>query len=92
MRALPGIGPWTANGVARSALGDPDAITVGDYWISHTVCTFFTGRERGSDEEMLELVARWEGQRGRVERLIQRSGHRIQRFAAGRPTPRIARL
>ena len=92
MRAVPGLGPWTVNGVARTALGDPDAITVADYWISHTVCSFFTGRPRGSDEEMLALVERWTGQRGRVERLIHLSGHRVQRFAAGRRTPRIAHL
>lgn len=92
MRAVPGIGPWSANGAARTALGDPDAIIVGDYWICHTVCSFFTGRPRGSDEEMLELVASWVGQRGRVERLIHRSGHRIQRFGPGKATPRIANL
>ncbi len=92
MRAIPGIGVWTANGVARAALGDPDAIIVGDYWISHTICSYFTGRARGSDEEMLALVERWVGQRGRVERLIHRSGHRIQRFGPGKRTPRIASL
>lgn len=92
LRAIPGVGPWTANGVARSSLGDPDAIIVGDYWISHEVCSFLTGRARGSDEEMLALVERWAGQRGRVERLIHASGHRIQRFAPGRRTPRIANL
>lgn len=92
MRAVPGLGPWTVNGVARSALGDPDAITVGDYWISHTVCSYFTGRARGSDEEMLALVERWAGQRGRVERLIHLSGHRVQRFGPGRKTPRIASM
>src|SRR3546814_3388354 len=47
MRAIPGLGPWTVNGAARVALGDPDAIVVGDYWINHTVCSFFTGRARG---------------------------------------------
>ena len=92
MRALRGLGPWTVNGVARFALGDPDAIVVGDFWISHAVCSYFTGRPRGSDEEMLALVDRWTGQRGRVERLIHLSGHRVQRFAAGRRTPRIAHL
>ena len=92
MRALPGLGPWTVNGVARQALGDPDAITVGDYWISHGVCSFFTGRPRGSDEEMLSLVDRWTGQRGRVERLVGLSGHRVQRFGPGKRTPRIAHL
>jgi 3-methyladenine DNA glycosylase/8-oxoguanine DNA glycosylase len=92
MRAIPGLGPWTVNGVARVALGDPDAIVVGDYWISHTVCSFFTGRARGSDQEMLQLVDRWVGQRGRVERLVHLTGHRIQRFAPGVRTPRIAHL
>lgn len=92
MRAIEGIGPWTANGVARVALGDPDAIVVGDFWISHEVCSFLTGRARGSDEEMLALVERWTGQRGRVERLIAASGHRIQRYAPGIRTPNIARM
>lgn len=92
MRAVPGLGPWTVNGVARTALGDPDAIVVGDFWISHAVCSFLTGRPRGSDEEMLALVEPWTGQRGRVERLVHLSGHRVQRFAAGRRTPRIAHL
>ena len=92
MRAVPGLGPWTVNGVARGALGDPDAITVADYWICHSVCSFFTGRPRGSDDEMLRLVERWTGQRGRVERLIHLAGHRVQRFGPGKPTPRIAHL
>lgn len=92
MRAIRGLGPWTVNGVARTALGDPDAIVVGDFWISHAVCSWFTGRPRGSDEEMLALVERWAGQRGRIERLIHASGHRVQRFGPGRRTPRIANL
>lgn len=89
LRSVPGLGPWTVNGAARVALGDPDAIIVGDYWICHTVCSFFTGRARGSDEEMLSLVEPWAGQRGRVERLIHRSGQRVKRFAPGRRTPSI---
>lgn len=92
LRALPGLGPWTVNGAARVALGDPDAVVLADYWISHNVCSFFTGRARGSDEEMLELLAPWVGQRGRVERLVWLSGHRVQRFGPGRRTPRIARM
>ncbi len=92
MRAVPGLGPWTVNGAARTALGDPDAIVVGDYWISHTICSYFTGRPRGSDEEMLALVERWAGQRGRVERLVHLSGHHVARFGPGRHTPRIAHL
>ena len=92
LRAVPGLGPWTVNGAVRTAMGDPDAIIVGDYWISHAVCSFFTGRPRGSDEEMLALVERWAGQRGRVERLVHLSGHRVQRFGPGVGTPDITRL
>lgn len=92
LRAVPGLGPWTVNGVARTALGDPDAIVVGDYWICHTVCSFLTGADRGSDAEMLALVEPWRGQRGRVERLIHRSGHRIQRRGPGKPTPDLRSL
>jgi 3-methyladenine DNA glycosylase/8-oxoguanine DNA glycosylase len=92
MRAIPGLGPWTVNGVARNALGDPDAIVVGDYWICHQIVSFLTGRARGSDAEMLELVERWTGQRGRVERLVAASGHRIQRFGPGVRTPRISTM
>lgn len=92
LRAIDGVGPWTANGVARVALGDPDAIIVGDYWIKHAVVSFFTDRARGTDDQMLELVQRWTGQRGRVERLVGLAGHRIERRAPGRPTPRIAVL
>lgn len=92
MRAIPGLGPWTVNGVARSALGDPDAIVVGDYWITHAVVSFFTGRARGTDEEMLELVSAWVGQRGRVERLVALSGHGVARFGPGIRTPDITRL
>ncbi len=92
MRAVPGLGPWTVNGVARTALGDPDAIIVGDYWMSHSTCSFFTGRPRGSDEEMLDLVERWTGQRGRVQRLIGMSGHDVERFGPGIRTPAIRRM
>jgi 3-methyladenine DNA glycosylase/8-oxoguanine DNA glycosylase len=90
--AVPGVGPWTVAGTARVALGDVDAVSVGDYWIRHHVVRFFTGRERGTDDEMLELLAPWAGRRGRVEAMVLRSGVRARRFAPGRPTPRIAAM
>ncbi len=92
LRAVPGLGPWTVNGAIRTAMGDPDAIIVGDFWITHAVVSFLTGRPRGTDEEMLALVERWAGQRGRVERLVHRSGHRVARFGPGIATPDITRL
>lgn len=36
LRALPGIGPWTASYIAMRALGDPDALPVGDLGLRRT--------------------------------------------------------
>ncbi len=74
MRALPGIGPWTAAEVTLRALGDPDAVSVGDFHLAHVVGFALAGRPRGTDEEMLELLAPWAGHRARVVRLLERAG------------------
>jgi 3-methyladenine DNA glycosylase/8-oxoguanine DNA glycosylase len=71
---IPGIGPWTTAEVCRLALGDPDAISVGDYHLPHIVSWAFTGEPRGTDERMLELLEAYTGQRGRVEILLEASG------------------
>jgi endonuclease III len=85
LRALPGVGAWTAAEVSLVALGDPDAVSVGDYHIKDLVVHYFTGRARGSDEEMLDLLAQWPGQRQRVVRLVELSGVGKPRFG-----PRLA--
>jgi 3-methyladenine DNA glycosylase/8-oxoguanine DNA glycosylase len=71
---LPGVGPWTTGEVCRIALGDPDAISVGDYHLPHIVSWAFAGEPRGTDERMLELLEPYRGQRGRVEILLEASG------------------
>jgi endonuclease III len=71
---VPGVGPWTVNTVLGPVLGDPDAVPVGDYHIPHAVCWALTGQVRGSDERMLELLAPYEGQRGRVIRALLLAG------------------
>lgn len=80
LRVVPGIGVWTAAETAQRAWGDPDAVSVGDYHLKDVVVHYFTGRARGSDEEMLELLAPWPGQRQRVLRLIELSGIGKPRF------------
>jgi 3-methyladenine DNA glycosylase/8-oxoguanine DNA glycosylase len=80
LRVVPGVGEWTAAETAQRALGHPDAISVGDYHLKDVVVHFFTGRPRGSDEEMCELLAPWAGQRQRVMRLIEASGVGKPRF------------
>src|SRR5229473_3205455 len=54
--AFPGVGPWTAAKVALVALGDADAVQVGDYHLPHAVGYALEGTPRSSDERMLELL------------------------------------
>ena len=85
LRRQPGIGPWTVAEVTLRALGDPDAVSVGDAHLSHLVAFALTGRPRGTDEEMLRLLAPWSGNRARVVRLLEASGIGPPRFG-----PRVA--
>jgi 3-methyladenine DNA glycosylase/8-oxoguanine DNA glycosylase len=85
LQALPGVGPWTSAEVAIVALGDADAVSVGDFHLPHLVSYALAGEPRGTDERMLELLAPWPGHRGRVLRLLTRSG----RYPARRG-PRMA--
>ena len=80
LRALPGVGPWTAAETAQRAFGDPDAVSVGDYHLHDVVVHALTGRARGDDGEMLALLAPWAGQRQRVVRLVELSGVSQPRF------------
>jgi 3-methyladenine DNA glycosylase/8-oxoguanine DNA glycosylase len=84
LTALPGIGPWTAAEVAIRALGDPDAVSVGDYHLPSLVSYALAGERRGTDDRMLELLEPYRGQRGRVIRLLEASGIR--------PAPRGPRM
>ena len=72
--SFPGVGPWTVAEVARTALGDPDAISVGDFHLPNTVCWALARQPRGTDADMLELLEPYRGQRGRVQRLLE-AGH-----------------
>ena len=65
------------------ALGDPDAVSVGDAHLSNVVAFALTGAARGTDERMLELLAPWAGHRARVVRLLERSGITPPRSARG---------
>lgn len=87
LRSVPGIGPWTSAEVRRVALGDPDAISIGDYHIPSLVAWALAGEARADDARMLELLAPYAGQRGRVQRLIEASGVRLPRFGP-RTAPR----
>jgi endonuclease III len=83
--AFPGVGPWTAAKVAGVALGDPDAVPVGDYHLPHAVGYALEGTPRSSDERMLELLMPYLGQRGRVIRLLLLSGIGAPKFGPHMP-------
>ncbi len=85
MTGLPGVGPWTAAEVALVALGDPDAVSVGDYHLPNQVAWNLTGVPRSDDARMLELLEPYRGQRGRVLRLIGVGGHGAPAFGPRRP-------
>lgn len=73
LTSLPGIGVWTASETRARALGDPDAVSVGDFHLAHHVGYALTG-SRTDDDGMLELLAPWAGHRHRVIRLILAAG------------------
>lgn len=70
LRSIRGVGVWTSALVRTSALGDPDAVPVGDYHVCHAIVWALTGRPRGSDDEMLELLEPFRPHRGRVVALL----------------------
>jgi 3-methyladenine DNA glycosylase/8-oxoguanine DNA glycosylase len=78
--AVPGIGPWTAAEVAVRALGDVDAVSVGDFNLPNLVTFALAGEPRGDDARMLELLEPYRGQRARVVRLLELSGIRAPRY------------
>jgi 3-methyladenine DNA glycosylase/8-oxoguanine DNA glycosylase len=80
LTAVPGIGPWTAAEVGARALGDIDAVSVGDFHLPNLVAFALAGEPRANDVRMLELLEPYRGQRARVIRLLELSGIRPPRY------------
>lgn len=74
MGSLDGVGPWTVAEASQRSLGDPDAVSFGDYHLSGAVVFAFTGRTDGTDERMAELLEPFAGHRYRVQRLVELAG------------------
>lgn len=73
LTSLPGVGPWTSAETRIRTYGDPDAVSVGDYHLSHTVGYALSG-QRVDDDAMVALLEPWRGHRQRVIRLIYAGG------------------
>ena len=79
MRALPGVGVWTAAEVAQRALGDADSPSFGDYHVAKDVTLALDGVV-GDDARMAELLEPYAGQRYRAQAVITATaGHRPRR-------------
>lgn len=85
LRSVPGIGPWTAAEIGVRALGDVDAVSVGDFHLPHLVSYALAGEPRGDDTRMLELLEPFRGRRALVVRLLELSGIRAPKYG-----PRLA--
>lgn len=76
---VPGIGPWTVAEVAARALGDLDAVPVGDFHLPSVVGRALTGRPL-DDAGMLAALEPYRPQRWRALRLIATLGGGMPRF------------
>ena len=74
LEAIRGVGVWTSHLATAAAMGDPDAVPVGDYHLPNTVAWYLAGEPRATDDRMLELLEPYAGHRWRVMRLAKASG------------------
>jgi len=81
---VPRFGPWTRALVEAEALGDPDAVAVGDFHLKNVVAHAMRGRPRGTDHEMLDALAPYAGQRGRVLMWLALGGIAAPKFGPRR--------
>lgn len=79
LQVIPGVGGWTAAEVAQRALGDGDALSVGDYHLASFVGWALVGH-RLDDDGMLDLLAPYRPHRHRLVRLLEVSGFAKPRF------------
>ncbi|MFG3429420.1 DNA-3-methyladenine glycosylase family protein [Streptomyces californicus] len=92
LQFIPGIGPWTAAETLQRAFGAADALTVGDLHLPVQIGFALTGTRDGTDEQMLQLLEPYAGQRHRAARLILLGGRMPDRRAHRAPHSRIAHL
>ncbi|KAA1429481.1 DNA-3-methyladenine glycosylase 2 family protein [Nocardioides antri] len=78
LRSLPGLGIWTSAEVRQRTLGDPDAVSFGDFHVAKDVGWALSGREI-DDRELAELLEPWRPHRGRVPLVLGAAGLRRPR-------------
>jgi 3-methyladenine DNA glycosylase/8-oxoguanine DNA glycosylase len=92
LMAMPGVGEWTAAETLQRALGDADAVSVGDYHIPKMVGWTLLGHPV-DDAGMLELLEPMRPHRHRVVRLLEASGLAVEpRHGSRLPVQQIRSL
>lgn len=89
---LDGIGPWTISEALRRSHGWLDAVSVGDFHLCHHVTYALTGRHRGTDTEMLELLEPYRPYRWLIIDSIMRHCASPPRKTPGLPSLDIRRF
>ena len=84
LRSLPGVGVWTSAEVRQRSIGDPDAVSFGDYHVAKDVGWALAGEEF-DDRRLEEFLEPWRPQRGRVPALVA-----LGRLGRPRRGPRMA--
>jgi 3-methyladenine DNA glycosylase/8-oxoguanine DNA glycosylase len=78
LQAVPGVGGWTAAEVAQRALGDPDAVSFGDYHVARDIGWALLGTPI-DDARLAEVLEPYAGHRYRVQRLLDLAGYHLPR-------------
>ncbi len=78
IRSLPGLGVWTSAETRQRTLGDPDAVSFGDFHVAKDVGWALSGREI-DDRALSEVLEPWRPHRGRVPLLLGAIGLRRPR-------------
>lgn len=86
LRAVAGIGVWTAAEVTQRAFGDADAVSFGDYHVAKNLGLALVG-EPVDDRRLAEILRPYAGHRYRVQHLLMAYGPRPQRRGARRSLP-----
>lgn len=92
LQTVPGIGVWTAAEIAQRALGDPDALSVGDFHLAAIVGWTLLGRPI-DDDTMVDYLEPLRPHRYRAVRLLEVSGQaRKPKFGPRTPLVDISRI
>jgi 3-methyladenine DNA glycosylase/8-oxoguanine DNA glycosylase len=75
LRAVAGVGPWTAAHLTHLVSGDADAVPVGDWHLPGHVAFALAREPQADDARMLELLEPFRPHRARVWRLIVAGTH-----------------